>query len=161
MDRNSDIVADLGFLALGTRLKRLAEQLQAGVAETLLRQGYRVLPGQLPVLMAIRQLDGPGVAQLASMLGMTQPGVSRTLGTLAKTGLVTMQPSAEDARTRRICLTAEAERLMDNLEANLFGQVAAAAADLCEGLPLLETLDRLEARNRETPFVERIRKVRP
>lgn len=160
MDNDSDIVADLGFLVLGTRLKRLAEQLQAGVAEALLRQGCKVLPGQLPVLMALGQLDGPSVTQLASVLGMTQPGVSRTLGALDKAGLVTMQHGEGDARTRRIRLTMEAKSLLDNLSANLFGQVAAAAADLCDGLPLLEALDTLEARNRELPFAERIGKAR-
>lgn len=159
MKKMTDMVAELGYLALGTRLKRLAEQLQAGVAETLSGAGYQVQTGQLPVLMAISASDGPTVADLVDALGLTQPGISRTLGTLRQAGLVSILPGRNDARARCTYLTEKSAALMDKLRANVFGKVAAAAAELCEGLDLLDTLSAIEQRIHETPFPQRIRRA--
>nr|ART35689.1 B380 [uncultured bacterium] len=161
MHKSDDVVADLGYLTLGTRLKRLAEYLQAGVAETLSNRGYEVQPGQLPVLMAIAEGDGPSVAELVIALGLTQPGISRTLATLKQAGLVNIQIDKNDGRARRAYLTPSSAALMDELRAEVFGKIAAAAAQLCEGLDLLNILGVVEERNRELPFPERIRKARP
>lgn len=154
-----DVVADLGYLALGTRLKRLAEQLQLGVAEALASHGYEVQPGQLPVLIAIANMDGPAVADLANALGLSQPGISRTLGNLAQAGLATIRPDENDARTRRAYLTSKSASLIDSLQTNFFDKVAAAAAELCDGLNLPDALRVLEQRNRELSFAERIQKA--
>lgn len=160
MHTSNDMVADLGFLALGTRLKRLAEHLQAGVAETLSDHGYQVQPGQLPVLMAIAASNGPSVAELVNALGLTQPGISRTLATLKQAGLVDIRADKNDGRARRAYLTAKSAKLMNKLRAEVFDRVAAAAAELCEGLDLLAILDVIDDRNRELPFPERIQRAR-
>jgi DNA-binding MarR family transcriptional regulator len=160
MHQPADIVAQLGYLTLGTRLKRLAEQLQAGVAETLSNHGHEVQPGQLPVLIAISETDGPSVADLVNAMGLTQPGISRTLGTLKQAGLISIRPDKKDARTRRAYLTAKSTALMDRLRSEVFGKVAAAAAELCDGLEILDALAVMERRNREQPFTQRIRKAR-
>lgn len=159
MHSQEDAIAELGFIALGTRLKRLAEQLQAGVAEALSESGFEILPGQLPVLLAIGDEGGRNIAELASLLGVAQPGISRTLGTLQRAGLVTLERDKEDARTRRVYLTNGARALLLVLHGSLFGKVGAAAAELCKGLNLLEMLGIMEARNREIPFADRIRKA--
>jgi DNA-binding MarR family transcriptional regulator len=154
-----DIVAALGYLALGTRLKRLAEQLQAGVAQVLAEMGSPLQPGQLPLLVAIDQGAGLTVAQLVEALGATQPAVSRSLGALQRSGLIELVGDAGDARIRRPVLTASAGRQLDRIRAELFPRVDAAAEELCEGLNLLEMIAAVEARNRDLPFAERIRTV--
>jgi DNA-binding MarR family transcriptional regulator len=157
--KSRDIVAGLGYLALGTRLKRLAEQLQAGVAQVLAEMGSPLQPGQLPLLVGIDQGAGLTVAQLVEALGATQPAVSRSLGALQRSDLIELVGDAEDARIRRPVLTASARRQLDRIRVELFPRVDAAAEQLCEGLNLLEMIAAVEARNRDLPFAERIRTV--
>ena len=160
MYKSPDLIARLGYLAIGTRLKRLAEQLQAGVSGTLAIGGYEVQPGQLPVLMAIADTEGPSVADLVVALGITQPGISRTLAALNRAGLVRIQADKKDARTRRAYLTSKSVALMDELWADVFGKVEAAASELCEGLGFLDMLGIIEQRNRELPFGQRIQRAK-
>jgi DNA-binding MarR family transcriptional regulator len=155
----SDVIARLGSMVLGTRLKRLAEQLQAGVAEVLAEHQSPLQPGQLPLLVAIDEGGRPTVQELVVALGISQPAVSRTLGGLQRAGMVLVEDDADDARVRRPVLTAKARELLGKLRASLFPAVAAAAAELCEGTGLLDTLATLEARNRALPFAQRIREA--
>lgn len=157
MELDQDVISRLGFLVLGTRLKRLAEQLQSGVAEMFVELGSPLQPGQLPLLVAIDQGDGLTVAQLVQAVGTSQPAVSRTLAALQRGGLVALQADRDDARVRRPVLTAQARQLLDGVRARLFPAVAGAAQQLCDGLGVLETLATLEQRNRDQPFAQRIR----
>lgn len=159
MELASDVVARLGYLMLGTRLKRLAEQLQAGVAEVLAESGSPLQPGQLPLLVAIDEGRGLTVAGLVQALGASQPAVSRTLGALQRAGLVALEADAGDARIRRPVLTANARQRLDEIRGLLFPQVAAAAAQMCESVGLLDALAAVETRNRALPFAERIRTI--
>lgn len=158
MDCDNDILAGLGFLALGTRLKRLAEQLQAGVSELLADEKIAVHPGQLPLLVAISRTGGATVAELVRAIGVSQPAISRALRALEREGLVEVGHVAGDARVRRAQLTARSRKLLDRLEIELFTRVAGAASELCDGLDFLNCLALIEKRNRELPFAQRIRK---
>jgi DNA-binding MarR family transcriptional regulator len=160
METPDDVVAKLGYLALGTRLKRAAEQLQSGVAEVLAGQSEAVAPAQLPVLVAIAEGKALTVAQLVQAIGVSQPAVSRMLRTLEAKGLVTTAADSVDARVRRLTVTAKAEALLETLRTSLFPKVAAAAEELCSGIDLLDQLAVVESRNREMPFAERIRRAR-
>jgi DNA-binding MarR family transcriptional regulator len=157
----SDAVASLGYLALGTRLKRLAEQLQAGVAEAMTDSGEAVPPGQLPLLAVISDAGGMTVAQLVEAIGMSQPGISRMLGTLQRSGLVKLKVDADDARVRRAEITPKGRQALERIRERIFPKVAAAAEQLCDGLDLLDALGTIEQRNSEIPFSRRIREAKP
>lgn len=159
MNDGDDVIARLGYLVLGTRLKRLGDQLQAGVAEMLTESGSPLQAGQLPLLVAIEEGESLTVAELVQALGVSQPAVSRTLRALQRSGLVALEGDADDARVRRPLLTAKAHRLLDDVRASLFPRVAAAAGQLCEGVGMLDALAEIEQRNRALPFAERIRAV--
>lgn len=158
--QNRDVVADLGYLALGTRLKRLAEQLQAGVAEVLTEGGATIQPGQLPLLVALRERDGASIAEIVRAIGVSQPAISRMVGALQKSGLVQIAVDDTDSRSRRVRLTAKSRGLLDALDSKFFPKVAAAAADLCSETDLLDCLATAEVRNREMPFAQRIRSAK-
>src|SRR5437762_1215379 len=118
--KSLDVVAELGFLALGTRLKRLAEQLQSGVAEVLTESGENVQPGQLPLLVAIDRGGSLTVASLVEAIGVSQPAVSRMLGTLQRSGFVTLEADPNDARVRRAMLTARSRQLLSDIRERIF-----------------------------------------
>jgi DNA-binding MarR family transcriptional regulator len=154
---DSDAVARLGHLALGTRLKRLGEQLQAGVAEVVATSGILIQPAQMPLLVAIYEGGGAlTVAQLVEAIGTSQPAVSRNLGTLERAGFVTFHQDSTDGRVRRAALSKKGLTLLDRLRTDLFPPVAAAAEQLCDGLDLLAALTTIEQRLRDRPFSRRV-----
>ncbi|TIT70648.1 MAG: MarR family transcriptional regulator, partial [Mesorhizobium sp.] len=93
-----DIMRSLGFLCLGSRLKRIGEQLQADTQRVLDRLEVRVPSSQYPLLAALDRLGPLPVGELAQSLGVAQPGVTRSVAQLAVLGLVETSPSSDDKR---------------------------------------------------------------
>jgi DNA-binding MarR family transcriptional regulator len=156
----ADLIQRLGYLALGTRLKRIGEALQAGVNEAFAARGIPVQPGQVAILVALSNAELT-VGELVAQLGLSQPGVSRSLGELTRQGLVVLASCGNDRRVRLARLTDEGRDLMVRIDASLFRLVEAAAARLCDGLdgPLLEQLTAIDRRLAHTPFAQRVEEV--
>lgn len=158
MERPStDLIAGLGYLALGTRMKRVGEALQQGVGEALAAHRISVQPAHIPILVALRRSGGMTVGELAVLLGQSQPGISRALSELGTRKLVRMSPG-RDRRVRTAVLTDGGATLMGEVETVLFPRVRAAAEALCAGLEggLLRQLGELDHRLARQPFAQRI-----
>src|SRR5689334_18053176 len=101
----ADVLAGLGVGFLGSRLKRLAERLQADATEVLKSLDMPIQPGQLSMLLAIRLHGPPTIGELAERLRLSQPTVTRAALALEKEGLVEARRSPEDQRSKRLALT--------------------------------------------------------
>ncbi len=158
---SADLIQRLGYLALGTRLKRIGEALQAGVNESFVASDIPVQPGQVAILVAVSQRSNLTVGELVIELGLSQPGVSRSLGDLARLGLVCLSADDRDRRVRSANLTDEGGALMTRIASTIFPRVAAAAAMLCEGLDggFLDELTTIDRRLGERGFARRIETV--
>jgi DNA-binding MarR family transcriptional regulator len=62
-------------------------------------------PGQESVLKALADQDGQSMSELAGMLGVQPPTVTKMIARLGAQGLVTRQVSAADGRLARVFLT--------------------------------------------------------
>lgn len=153
-----DIVRSLGFLMLGTRLKRIGEQLQADATRIAAAKGVTVLSSQYPFLGAIDQFGPLTVGDMASAVGITQPGVTRSIAQLVRLGMVKVRPGRDDRRQRIISLTAAGRAQVEIGKRAVWPLVNAAVADLCRDLsgPLLDQLAALEAGLAERPLDERV-----
>src|SRR4051794_7522630 len=107
-----DVLRTLGFLCLGSRLKRIGEHLQADTQRLLDRLDVRVQSSQYPLLATLDRLGPLAVGALAQSLGITQPGVTRTVSHLADLGLVETSPSDHDQRRRIVSLTKRGQQLV-------------------------------------------------
>ena len=74
----ADVISDLGFLFLGSRLKRLAERLQADAAKVHHALGVQAQPAELALLAALDRVGPMSNAEAVTALGVSQPGVTRT-----------------------------------------------------------------------------------
>jgi DNA-binding MarR family transcriptional regulator/predicted GNAT family N-acyltransferase len=148
MTEDTDLLADLGVLALGSRLRRLAERLQADAAAVLVRGGYPTQPAHFPLIAALDRAGPTSVGALASLLRLSQPGVTRGLSQLVGLGLVTLTPDPTDGRHRIAQLTPEGEALVLRMRRDLWPKVTIAAQALTQGADasLLEHLRRIELR---------------
>ena len=141
-----DIVRTLGYLCLGTRLRRIGEQVQSDTQRIMEHMEVPLQAGQYPLLAAIDRLGPLSVGELAEVLGVTQPGVTRAAGLLAETGYLTVRKEKDDQRIRRLSLTEEGQALIARSKREIWPVIEAAVRDICDTLDgsLLAQLDQLE-----------------
>lgn len=156
-----DVITALGYLCLGSRLKRLGERLQADVSAVLVERGHAVQPAQLPVLWALREGGAMTIGQLGERVGISQPGVSRTIGTLEAQGLVRIAGEGRDRRQRYVDLAGPGHALMGEFDETFFPAVGDAVEQLCAAASddLLGQIDRIEQALEQETLDRRILRV--
>lgn len=143
----SDILAEHGILFLGSRLKRLADRMQADAVEVLDRLQLGVQPSQITLLAALHRFGPLTVGEAVEALGTSQPAVTRILGSLVDLDLVHAERSAHDQRQKQIALTGKGRELVARIETTLWPPVRAAAQALTADLSgsFLHQVEALEA----------------
>lgn len=140
-----DLIAEWGAACLGSRLKRLGERLQAEAARVTQAAGLSVQPAHVAVLAAISR-QPMSVGELADLLRLSQPGVTRSLGQLVEQGLVQSERGS-DERRRNLTLTAAGKATVARLQTQVWPRLAQAVDELCGGdaADLLAGLTMIEA----------------
>lgn len=153
-----DVIRGLGYLTLGSRLKRLGERLQGGVQELCRRQRFAIQAGHFPVLAALDGKAPVPIGELARAIGVSQPAITRTVGLLAKGGLVAISRAGKDQRRSPVMLTAKGRKLLAGAKRDLWPFVEASVREMCEPLAgsLLDQLAGLEAALKAAPLDRRV-----
>ena len=157
----TDILRDLGPIFLGSRLKRLAERMQAGAARIITEAGLPLQPAQMPLLAALDR--GPlTVGQLVEAVGSSQPGVTRAAGQLVALGLI-RSTRGKDQRQRTLSLTPAGEAAMARIKLLIWPRVGQAVEDMLGTLsgPLLEQIGGIEAALAARPLDARVAALAP
>ncbi len=147
---------------LGTKLQRLLELVDGGVAEVyadLGLAGFR--PRFTPVLRTLLAGGPCPIRDLARATGVTHSAASQTVAQMVRDGLVTLAPGT-DARQRIVHPTAKARAIEAALDAEWAATTAAAVA-LEEELayPLSQLLDEAYAALTRRPLRQRIADIAP
>ncbi|WP_313601311.1 MarR family winged helix-turn-helix transcriptional regulator [Rhizobium sp.] len=154
-----DIVKDFGYLTLGTRLRRLGEMVQANTQLTMQQHGIDLPAAHYPFLAAI-DCNGPlTVGELADVIGISQPGATRTIGRLAEAGLLDLSVSDGDQRRKQVSLTKAGQDLVDYSTREVWPGVEAAVRNLCTDLDgsFLDQLASIEDGLKLRPLIERMK----
>ncbi len=156
--RDEDALARMGLIALGSRIKRLGDALQAQAAAALAREADDLVPSQLVVLLDLHHAGTLTVGDLAARLGISQPAVTRMVTALKAQGRIEEAEDNSDARRSPVRLSAAGRRLVDRLERGFLVSVDAAIADVigrAQGT-LMDQIAHVEARLAEAPLTTRI-----
>ena len=158
----SDILAEHGILFLGSRLKRLADRMQADAAEVLERLGLGVQPSQVTLLAALDRFGPLSIGDAVEALGTSQPAVTRLAGTLIEAGLVSADRTAHDQRQKTLDLTESGRALVVRIKSALWPPVRAAAEALTADLSgsFLQQLEGLEANLAQRSLTSRVDEAR-
>ncbi len=153
-----DVLAEMGHLALGSRLKRLAERVQADATKAFSDRGIPVQAAHFPLLAALTTYGPLSVSEAVDAVGISQPAVTRIHNSLQKLGLTCTVPVRGDNRVKQIRLTPEGEALVEDLKHTMWPHVRRAAQALCEGpdTDILGQIARLEAGLQTRPLDLRI-----
>lgn len=160
---DGDILAELGSAFLGSRLKRLAERMQADAARIAAEAGLPVQPAHLPLLAALDRHGPLTVGRAADVLGVSQPGVTRTSAALQRLRLIEMRHDGKDARRRTIALTLSGAALVARARALLWPRFEQAIDELCAPIegPLLDQLAAIERALSQRPLYSRAAAFQP
>ena len=109
----SDVTREREHLFLGTRLKRLAEQMQGDVTELAQQAGIPVQPGQYPLLATIEASGPQTVSALARALGMSQPAATKAVERLRRDRARRGGADPRDGRQRPVALTTAGRNVLD------------------------------------------------
>ena len=133
-----------GGAAIGARLRRLSENLDGDSVRVYAALGIEFEQRWFGVLNQLA-IKGPAtVGELAATLKITHVSVSQTRQSLEKSGIVTSQSDPEDARKKKIILTASGKRLVKKLRP-VWAAFDEAALELnAESGDVVALLNRLE-----------------
>lgn len=150
-----DLLAMEGAVMLGSRLKRLAEQVQAGAHAIAIDCGLDVQPSQMGLLTTIAKHGRISVGDASNVLGISQPAVTRIAGQLVKAGLVTSATDPADKRSRALSLTPKGVTTMETARTTLWPRLRAAVQELCDNETLFQQIGDIEMALAERPLQAR------
>jgi len=126
-----DVLREMGSGFLGSRLKRLGERMQAGAARVIVDAGLKVQPAHMPLLVALDR-QAMTIGQLVHAVGVSQPGVTRSVGQLVAMGLARAE-TGSDQRHRTISLTENGAAAIARAKLYVWPQVTEAVETLLAG----------------------------
>lgn len=128
---------------LGYHLRRAQVVLYQSFAETL--GADNISPGQLGVLLLVRETPGLNQTRLGAALGIDRSTLVAVLDRLQGRGLVARKPSATDRRSHALELTATGRAFLDDVMPRVHAHEAAVGARLSaeERRTLIALLDKV------------------
>jgi DNA-binding MarR family transcriptional regulator/ribosomal protein S18 acetylase RimI-like enzyme len=152
-----DIVKDLPHLFLGSRLKRLAEQMQGDVVRVTEGACLPIQAGQYPLLATLDRYGAKTIGALATAMALSQPTVTRAVSRLAEMGLVAVDQVHRDQRHKTVSLTLAGEAAMAASKSLVWPKVEAAVKEVTGGLTgsFLDQIVAIEGRLAERSLSER------
>jgi DNA-binding MarR family transcriptional regulator/GNAT superfamily N-acetyltransferase len=153
----ADVLRAKQHLFLGSRLKRLAEQMQGDVTLVAQRAGIAIQPGQYPILAALDEHGAQTIGELVVGMGMSQPAITRNVDRLVNAGLIKVSRNSADRRQRIVSLSAAGWRMLERSKREVWPLVEAAVKEVTDDLsgPLLEQVAEIEARLTARPLSSR------
>ena len=124
----ADVIADLGEVMLGSRLKRLAERMQGGAARFVDGLGIAVQPTHMGLLAALDR-SPMTIGQLVEAVGTSQPGVTRGISQLLEMGLVEKVAGA-DRRQKMLRLSKDGADLLARIKVEVWPQLNRAVKSI-------------------------------
>ncbi|MBU2712446.1 bifunctional helix-turn-helix transcriptional regulator/GNAT family N-acetyltransferase [Zooshikella harenae] len=110
-----DFLAELDYLALGSRLKRLSDQLISEVTQTYKTLNIDFNPRLFPLLQLLYRHGPNSISELSQALGVTHAAVSQMANMMVKSKLAIKQPDSNDERRQLLELTPQANQLYQSL----------------------------------------------
>lgn len=154
----TDVVRELGYLCLGSRLKRIGERMQANVQSVLDGQSIPVQAAHYPLLATIEKLGPSTIGTLVKSLDASQPGVTRSVANLTEQGLLEIRPNDGDQRHKIVALSRRGHALIRQSELEIWPHIESVLIDLCHGKneSLIDQLTNIEDALLKTPLHQRI-----
>lgn len=140
-----DYMKTLASLSLGSRLKRLSDQLFAEVAIVYDQMGLTLNPNYFPLLNLINKMGPMGITQAAEYLSVSHPAISKLSNKMIQEGYLAKHPHPTDKRASQLSLTQQSLQIIE--QAQPVWRALKKHLDYLDSLqatPFLEAIDQFE-----------------
>ncbi|MFC7556267.1 GNAT family N-acetyltransferase [Pseudoroseomonas wenyumeiae] len=153
----TDVLFRCPYAFLGSRLKRLAEQMQADASNLAAQAGVSVPPGLYPILAVLDGERSPTITQLARLMHVSQPAMTKSIAKLEDEGLVSIRKSETDGRQSLVVLTAPGKVAVENGRMRIWPLIDAVVREVADGLSgsLIEQIEEMELRLKQASLKDR------
>ena len=161
MKNKSNMIDELGELALSTRLMRLSDWTRKDVTKIYQEYGIAFESKWFPVLYILSRKAPLSVMELTEELGYAHPSVIALVKEMEKQKLVRSIPSKTDGRKRMLELTPRAAEWEKKMQP-LWDRMRLVAAQIYNnGSSLLKAIMDVEAALNECSFYDRFISTQP
>ena len=152
-----DVIKERGALFLGSRLKRLAERMQAEVSHVAEQAGLTIQPSQYSLLATLDRHGPLTIGELTAAMELSQPAITRMAAKLVDMGLVTIDRRHKDQRHKTVSLSGRGKIDLERSKLHVWPKVESAVAEMLRGLngPLLDQLSAIEQMLMQMPLDQR------
>ncbi|WP_052354094.1 MarR family winged helix-turn-helix transcriptional regulator [Flectobacillus major] len=126
-----DLISELGPLAIGSRMKRLADMVFKKAVEVYKSHGIDFEPKWFPLFYLLAQKESLGIMEAADFLKISHPAVIQFAKELEKKGWVASEKSPDDARKRILKLTEKGWAFLPQLQ-EIWANIRAVNQQLIE-----------------------------
>jgi N-acetylglutamate synthase-like GNAT family acetyltransferase/DNA-binding MarR family transcriptional regulator len=158
---NTDLIAELGELALGTRMRRFSEQIMTEGEEIYRQYGVGFNPRWFPVFYYLHRFGPTQITRLSDALGISHPAVIRLAKEMQAGEWIVSKSDPKDKRRRLLELSTYARDNMPLME-QIWQDIAQALHGVIQdsGYPTLKMLHAMEQAVLQRPFPERVKFIR-
>jgi DNA-binding MarR family transcriptional regulator/N-acetylglutamate synthase-like GNAT family acetyltransferase len=150
-----------GRMALGSRLRRLADVLTADAEKLYQLYEVEIDPRWFPVFYMLTHKKSAAITELAEDIGQSHPAVSQVVREMIKANVVESKKCADDARVNRVSLTVRGKAISKRLSPQC-ADINIAVDDIFKaaGSDLWAELDAVEYELSQNSLYERVSNVR-
>ena len=110
-----NLYQSLGYLVLGSRLRRLSESFLAEINRAYQNEGIDFDASWFPVFYLLSKNDSLSIKELSEQMEVSHPAASQLITNLKNKNLVTSATCADDGRRQLVQLTEEGRELLSEI----------------------------------------------
>jgi DNA-binding MarR family transcriptional regulator len=155
-----DVFNQLGELALGSRLKRLSDQIMRDGAKIYKDSDIDFEPRWFPVFYALSKEAPRGVTEIANDLGVSHAAVSQVVRELLKKSLLAAEKDQFDGRRNLLSLSEKGKSLLPQMQ-ELWNDIAVATHQMISQhqTNIMDSLREVERSFIESNLHQRVAKI--
>jgi DNA-binding MarR family transcriptional regulator len=154
-----NLYQSLGYLVLGSRLRRLSEGFLSEINRAYQNEGIDFDASWFPVFYLLSKNDSLSIKELSEHTEVSHPAASQLITNLKNKNLVTSATCADDGRRQLVQLTTEGRELLSKI-LPVWDAILLAMEDLMEEAPgcreLLPAISSLENAFKQKGLADRI-----
>jgi DNA-binding MarR family transcriptional regulator len=154
-----NLYQSLGYLVLGSRLRRLSEGFLAEINRAYQNEGIDFDASWFPVFYLLSKNNSLSIKELSEQTEVSHPAASQLITNLKNRNLVTSATCTDDGRKQLVQLTESGKQLLEQI-LPVWNAILSAMDDLLLEEPrcveLLPTISSLETAFKSTNLSERI-----
>lgn len=153
----TNVIRKAGRLALGTRIKLLAERMLQDGSDIYKSLNIDFEPRFFAVFYLLKDNPSLTVTEIASHIGISQPAVTQILNSMIKKNLVKIVKDKNDTRKKIITISKKGEAMLPQL-LPLWKDFELGVGEIFtkSGVNILEILDKVEDEMNEKSIFERV-----